>query len=193
MGPAKRFDSSGFTLVELLVGVVITGILAIMAFRFYNVTNQQAITQVEISEMQQANRACLDEICTALRSAGFGLSSPPAYTINGDSLALFSRRDSVGVDTVQYFLDEFTDTEYSEKISGLVDGMKYYKLMKKTNSDDADIFADNITQLLFTKISDNLVAVTLEVQATRPDGTFQSNSGFRTFINTERAVIRNAK
>ena len=193
MTKRMAFNTLGFTIIELLVGMLITGILAMMAFRFFNVTNQQAVTQVEISEMQQGNRACLDEICTALRSAGFGLSSPPAYLISGDSLSLFSRRDSVAIDTVSYFLAEFTETEYAERISGDIGGTKYHKLMKKVNSANADIFADNITDLRYTPISSNLIAVTLEVQTTKRDPNYQDNNGFRTFINTERAVLRNVK
>ena len=188
-----RINRRGFTLIELLVTILITGILAVMAMRFYTVTNQQAQTQVEISEMQQVNRACLDELCTALRSAGFGLAAGPAFKVNGDSLYIFARRDSVATDTVLYFLDEFTDTEYAERIVGHVDGMKVYKLMKRLNSNPPEIFADYITQLLYTQITPKLMAVTVEVQTAKVDKSFSVNDGFRTFINTERVVVRNVK
>ena len=193
MSRQSKINQSGFTLIELLVTIFITGILAVFAMRFYTVTNQQAQTQVEISDMQQLNRACLDEIGTALRSAGFGLETTPAFKINGDSLYVFNRRDSVAIDTVLYFTEEFTDAEYADKVMGYVDGMKIYKLMKKINSNSAEVFADYLTDLRYTEISPKLLAVTVEVQTAKADKTFSDNNGFRKFINTERVVVRNVK
>jgi len=80
---------AGFTLIELIISLALTGIIAFTAFKFYASLNQQALSQQEISDIQQTNRACLEELSTALRSAGSGLTTSPAYAVSNDSLSVY--------------------------------------------------------------------------------------------------------
>lgn len=175
-------------MVELLIALFLTGIVATASMQFYSSINQQMLSQEEICNIQQLNRACLEEIGSNLRSAGFGLSGD-SYDINGDSLTIY-KRGTAQVDTIQYFLEEFDDSEYG-KMPGLVEGTSVFKLMKQTNSDAAQPFADYLTDLRFTVINSNLVAITLEIISSKRDETFNENGGFRTFTNTERVALRN--
>ena len=182
---------AGFTFVELMISLVLTGIIAFAAFRFYASLNQQALSQQEISDIQQTNRACLEELSTALRSAGSGLVTSPAYEVSSDSLSVY-RQAAGGVDTVLYFLQAIDD---SSLVAMGIDGSSNttpHWLMKQENSSAPQIYADCITDLHYTVINPRLVAITIEVQTTKADDTFEQNNGFRTFINTERVVVRNA-
>ena len=183
-------SSRGFTFIELLIALFLTGIITFAALQFYTSINQQSFSQQEMADIQQMNRACLEEISTSLRSAGYGLSTHTAYDVAVDSLFVYMRRDHP-VDTIAYFLEEFTLEEYAELMGQNTSGTPVYKLMRKINSDTAQVFADYLTDLRFTVISTKLVAVTLETQAARPDETFQQNNGYRRFTNTDRVVVRN--
>ena len=187
---SRIYNRRGFTLTEVLVATGLTALLGVAAMHFYSSMNQQVVSQQEISEMQQINRACLDEIAASLRSAGYLLSSHPAYEIAGDSLYVYYRGVNP-VDTVLYFLEEFTDAEYDSMMVGRPAEVYVYKLMKQVNADAPVVFADYITRVLYTPIGTRTIAVTLEVQTSKADATFPENSGFRTFINTERVVLRN--
>jgi hypothetical protein len=146
------------------------------------------LSQEEMLNIQQLNRVCLEEIGSNLRSAGYGVTGD-GYNINGDSLAIY-KRGAAKIDTVQYFLKEFTDAEYAT-MTGLVNGTSVYKLMKQSNAAAPQEFADYVTDLRYTEISSDLIAVTLETITTKRDETFKQNGGFRTFTNTERVALRN--
>jgi len=182
---------AGFTLIELIISLALTGIIAFTAFKFYASLNQQALSQQEISDIQQTNRACLEELSTALRSAGSGLTTSPAYAVSNDSLSVYMQAAG-GVDTVLYFLQEIDDSVYTAMGIDGSSGMVVHWLMKQENSSAAQIYADCITDLRYTVINPRLVAITIEVQTTKADDTFKQNNGYRTFINTERVVVRNA-
>lgn len=188
----SRWRDRGFTIIELLIALLLTGVLALAAFQFYASINQQVIAQQEFADIQNLNRACLDELSTALKSAGFGLADiHPAYDIVGDSLYVFVA-DSAKVDTQLYFMSEFTDAEYTAKLGGQPSGMTVFNLMKQDNSGSPVVYADFLTDLRFTIINPRLVAITVEITSAIPDDTYQPNNGYRTFINTERVVVRNA-
>ncbi len=185
---SRLSNSRGMTLAEVLIAVFLTGIIALGAMQFYSSFNQQMLSQEEMVNIQQINRVCLEEIGSNLRSAGFGISGD-AYDVNGDSLIIY-KRGGAQVDTIQYFLEEYDDTDYAN-MPGLVEGTSVFWLMKQTNSDSAQQFADYLTDLRFTVISSDLVAITLETIASKRDETFNENGGFRTFTNTERVALRN--
>lgn len=183
-------NSSGFTLLEMLIALAIMAFVTLAAFEFYKMAHQQVLTQQEISDLQLSNRNCLEEIATNLRKGGYLLDGHPPYGISGDSLFVYFS-DTKPVDTILYYLEELSDTDYKQLMMGHVDGMPVYKLYKKVNSESAVVFADDVTLLQFTVINAQLIAITLETQAMAVDNTFPTNNGFRTFINTERVVLRN--
>ena len=182
--------SKGFTFIELLIALFLTGIITFAALQFYTSLNQQSFSQQEMADIQQMNRASLEEISTTLRSAGYGLDTHAPYRVTDDSLFVYLRQDHP-VDTIAYYLEEFNLEEYQELMGENTSGTPVYKLMRKVNSDTAQVFADYLIDLRFTAISSKLVAVTLETQAARPDETFALNNGYRRFTNTDRVVIRN--
>lgn len=188
---------SGFTLIELLIAALITAVLAAAAFQFYVTMQQQVTTQKDISDMQQISRSCLQEIGKNLRMAGYMLpAAHPAYEIPTPTeiwiyIGIGDLSDPDPVDTVKYFLQEYTSAEYAD-VPFLPTGMQLFKLMKQEDSwVDPEVFADFITMISFTPIGTSEMAITLEVQTAKGDETFSLNDGFRTFLNTERITMRN--
>lgn len=188
------FGNRGFSLLELLIAVFITGIVAASAFHFYVTMNQQVITQQEISDMQQMSRATLQEISRTVRLAGYMVPSYEPFEINGDSLTVcysfFDTLDQPGY--VTYFLQEYDAGDYA-KILDRPDDMTLYKLFKQTNANTPEVFAELVTSIQYIPIGSDSsgMAITLEVQVSKGDQTFSDNDGFRTFSNTERVTMRN--
>lgn len=182
-------NNHGFTLVEVLIAVFITGILATASFQFYSKTGHQSEVQYDVSEMRHLCRASIFDIRKTLRSAGYMLTGHAPFEIKGDSLLVYYS-DTQPVDTIIYFLQEFSDTAYA-KVPGLVAGMKLYNLMKQLNNGQPVIFADYITEVNFSLMDPSNVLVSLTTQVPRGDDTYQSNYGFRKFTISERVNIRN--
>lgn len=183
--------TKGFSLIELLVAVLITGIIAASAFHFYIQMNQQVITQQEISDMQQSSRASLQDIATTLRMAGYMVPSHDPWVINGCSLTVYySFTDTMdSVDSITYFLEEFSEAEYSA-LAFRPANTKLHKLIKQVGT-QASVFTDFVTSISYFPITASEMAVTLEVQTSLGDESYQDNEGFRSFINTERVTMRN--
>ncbi len=194
----RKRRQTGFSILELMIALLITGIIATAAFQFYITMNQNVITQQEISEMQQICRCSLQEISKTVRMAGYLLKqvSPghPAYEVIDDTLFVYVGWVEAGctddIDTTRYFLSEFSGAEYSD-VPGLPAGMQIYKLMIQQDSDTAEVYADFVQSIMFTELGGEEMAITMNVQAARADETFFDNNGFRTFSNTERVSLRN--
>lgn len=180
----------GLSLLELLIAALITGIMATAAFSFYSKMHIQAETQYQISECQLMCRSSMSEMRKTLRMAGYKITGHPFYEINGDSLSIYYS-DTQPVDTVIYFLQEFSASDYLE-YPGLPGGVSMYRLMKQINSDPPAIFTDFIVDISFTAVNAANVDISITAHTTRSDDTYNLNSGYRTFTLAERVNVRNA-
>lgn len=198
----KKLNSSrGFTLIEVLIASIITGVITAAAFQFYVRIHSQSEAQHELSEAQHLARASLHEIKRTLRMAGYKLpAGHDPFTVSGDTLVVYMQ-GTQPVDTIVFHLEEFTDLEYSA-VSNLPDGQQLWKLMKQTNSDQPQIFADYLTGIRYTQLSVSSLQVSLQVQTAREDLSRDVSSGsvqvdgdgttnFKTVLLTERIKIRN--
>ena len=183
-------NSRGISLLELLIAALITGMMSTAAFKFYSQMHIQSETQYEISEIQLMARASMSEMRKTLRMAGYKIASPPFYEINGDSLSIYFS-DTQPVDTVIYFLREFSAADYL-KYPGLPQGTKMYQLMKQINSAPPAIFTDFIEEISFTVFDAANVDISITAHTSRSDDSYEFNSGYRTFSLKERVNIRNA-
>jgi prepilin-type N-terminal cleavage/methylation domain-containing protein len=189
--PIKRLRNCqrGFSILEVIIAALITGILATSAFHFYTKMHGQSETQFNVSEMQQLCRTSLYDIRRTLLQAGFKLSAHPPYEIVGDTLSVYYC-NTQPVDTIQYYLVEFDAGEYAQVPDRPV-GIELYKLVKKVNSEAAAIYADYITDIDYNQIDSANIIVTISVQAMRSDDDYASNSGFRVYSLSERIKVRN--
>ncbi len=185
----KAGDCRGFTLLEALIAVFISGLVIAASFQFFTKVSHQSEVQYDVSEMQNLCRISMSEIRKTLRSAGYMLAGHPPYEINGDSLSVYYA-GTQPVDTTLYFLEEYPDSAYLS-IPGLPSGMLLYDLMKQTNSDPPAICADFVSNMAFTQMDPSNILVSITTQVPRGDDTYSTNNGFRTFSLTERVNMRN--
>lgn len=80
----KSSTNSGFTLVEVLVALAITGFVTSAVFETFRVQNQNYLAQDDITNIQQNSRATIDELTRQIRQAGFGVPGkfPYLYATN---------------------------------------------------------------------------------------------------------------
>ena len=195
-----QMTQSGFTIIEVLIAALITSIIATSTFTFYIRLHNQSENQYEISEAQNFARASLYDIDKELRMAGYKIpDTHNPFTISGDTLIIY-KQGTQPVDTIMYYLEEFTENEYAD-MSDLPSDKKMYKLMKKENSTVAQIFADYLSGIQFTQLTGSSINISLEVQTSLPDhsreyahaedGQIDFHSGYTTVTLTQRVKIRN--
>jgi prepilin-type N-terminal cleavage/methylation domain-containing protein len=73
--PISPRNRSGFTLVELMVGMVVFSIIVGFLFVLYARDQRAEATSLDLAEAQQNARTALDVIARELRSAGYGLDN----------------------------------------------------------------------------------------------------------------------
>jgi prepilin-type N-terminal cleavage/methylation domain-containing protein len=75
---------SGFTLVELLIALLMTGVLATAGYGVYLSQHEGWIIQEQVSTMQQNARAGMHELEIRIRMAGYGIPGgfEPIYAAN---------------------------------------------------------------------------------------------------------------
>jgi prepilin-type N-terminal cleavage/methylation domain-containing protein len=180
----KLCSRAGFTLLEVLIALFLTGVLSTAAFRFYCDMNNHCLTQEEISDMQQNSRATLQELSRTLRMAGYKIGTHVPYKISNDSLWVFFS-DSLPVDTVLYYLEDEPSVDGGESQSK--------NLMRKRNSNDPALFTEHIEGLSYSLINSSTVEIRLEVKTTKADENFAQADGFRTIELAERVHLRNVR
>jgi prepilin-type N-terminal cleavage/methylation domain-containing protein len=82
----ERKNVDGFTLVELLIVLLITGLVVSAGYGLHLNQHQGWIVQEQISDMQQNARAAMHELETRIRMAGYALPGglQPIYAANTD-------------------------------------------------------------------------------------------------------------
>ena len=169
-------NNRGITLVEILIGSLMSLIIAASLMEFYISQHNQWITQEKISDMQQNSRAVLEELTRQIRWAGFGISLQPYYQINGDTLVLFTK-PGANVDTIRFYIDNSNSL--------------HPNLVKKMDTNPAQLFAENISQISFAQLGSGAIQVSFTAREDRPDEDYASNSGYRTRQVTSRIKLRN--
>ena len=171
----KIKDEKGMTLVELLVALLLTFIVASAALEFYASQHNQWLAQTDISDMQQNARALLDELSRNIRSAGYGIIvNHPSVRVTSDTLIIF-RNDSTKIDTIQYYIC-FEDALHPN-------------LVKQINQDSPQVFAEDIESVRFMR-SGALITVRLVAREGRRDPEY-SGDGYRRRTLVARAEVRN--
>lgn len=122
-------NERGFTLVELLVGLLAAAAITYAAMSLYVTEHKQLLVQEQISDMQGNIRSATEMLASAVRKAGFNLpetlyplethdTSPDTITVTFDSGALD------GVKSIYDMADPTDELRcaHGDDISGLKDG-----------------------------------------------------------------------
>jgi type II secretory pathway pseudopilin PulG len=181
-------SNSGFTLVELLIAGLMASIISFAGFEFYSKMHNSTLTQEDVADMQLTGRNTLEEIAKTLGNAGFKVAGT-GYEILGDSLKVYSR-GAAQIDTVTYYVREFTDGEYA-LVAGATADTKFCKLMRKLNNAAAVEFSTNVKSLAYNVITPNTIDIVLTLYAGRTDDDYSVSDGFRTLTATQRVYLRN--
>ncbi|HOP06646.1 MAG TPA: prepilin-type N-terminal cleavage/methylation domain-containing protein [candidate division Zixibacteria bacterium] len=185
----KRFNSKGYTILELLISLAMTSVIALAGYKFYASMHNSALTQEEISDLQQNSRNVLQEIARTARMAGYKVGGHTPYEISGDSLAIYFNQTQP-VDTVLFFLEDYADADMMT-VNGLTESNRPKRLMRKVNSDAAIPYSDLVRSISYNAPTSNSLEITLVVQTSKADESFVRNSGVRTYTFTERVIMRN--
>ena len=146
----KHFlNQRGISLIEILIGSLISLIIA---------------------------AAAMAELTRQVRSAGYGMTIPPYYSISGDTLTVF-RKPGADVDTIRFYISR-SDTLHPN-------------LLKKVDTQAAQLFAENITQITFTQLGTGALQVTFTAREARKDEDYAFIKGYRTRQLTTRIKLRN--
>lgn len=85
-------NAKGFTLLETLISLVITGIVTASIMNVYLTSHKNYIIQEDITDIQQNARASIDELARQIRLAGYelplGIEGIEAYDTNPDTIIL---------------------------------------------------------------------------------------------------------
>ncbi|MBD3170798.1 MAG: hypothetical protein GF307_15080 [candidate division Zixibacteria bacterium] len=166
---------SGYTVIELLIAALLTGIVTFYAMDAYLDQHQQYLIQEDVSDMQQRGRAAIDEIAFNLRQAGFNTpDSVENFSIGYDPVGPDTLTLNHHGDDIIYYIDE------SDSL--------HPNLMKSTNG-NVEMFADDIEDMEFTALASDLIEVTVVTKSTRKDEAIAKDYRRRTY--TMRVKVRN--
>lgn len=80
-------NNRGFTLVELLLAMAISGVVAVAAYSVFISSTWSSRTQEEVAEVQQNVRVAMDRLTKDIRTAGYGLPvSPTSLDFGGGNV-----------------------------------------------------------------------------------------------------------
>lgn len=73
--------NAGFTLVEMLIAVAISGVVGMAALTVYTSSTRTTTAQTDLTQVQQNVRAAMDRLTQHTRSAGFGLPERESFSL----------------------------------------------------------------------------------------------------------------
>lgn len=73
--------NAGFTLVEMLIAVAISGVVGMAALTVYTSSTRTTTAQTDLTQVQQNVRAAMDRLTQHTRSAGFGLPERETFSL----------------------------------------------------------------------------------------------------------------
>jgi len=180
----------GFSVLEVLIAALITGIITSAAFNFLVTMQNESEAQQSLSEAQLLCRNSLMDIKKNLRMAGYKVGNHAAYEVSADTLWVYLRQTQP-VDTIMYYLEEFDDGDYAG-MPDLPESRHVYRLLRKTNSGAPQEFADCILSLFYDLTDSTNVVVRLTSQTPMPDEDYPFFNGYKSYTLSERVKIRNA-
>jgi type IV pilus assembly protein PilW len=182
---SKLKNTAGFTLMEILVSMTIGLVVLAGVAGTFTLHTRQNNAEEQIVQMQQNVRAALDLMGREIQMAGY---KPAGGTFNGiqtstaTTLRIKLDLDGSGVET-----DGSTDD-----ISYAFDGSTGLITRTLNNGGSSATLADNITAFTFAYLDANgastttntavrRVTINVTARTARPDPSFTSNGGYRTY------------
>ncbi len=191
MSYPRRLSKDGFSLIELMVSIAISGIaLAAITTTFVSQSQSYDI-QEQLVEMQQNARAAMDIMTREIRMAGFSPTGTSFDGVHHHSDKIHIRADLNGNGT---YNDENEDIKYSyDSVNYLIE--RDAKLGKQT-------FAENIQDLTVSYFDYNgnptttsaeihQIQITITARTAEVGRDYSDNDGYRTYKLTSLITPRN--
>jgi type IV pilus assembly protein PilW len=115
--------SNGFTLVELMITVAISGIIIAAIYSAYITQHRTYLAQEQVAEMQQNNRAAIDMIAREIRMAGYDPTKAAGAGITIASVGQISFTQDTNGDTDTTDSGERIDIGFNVADDALRDGV----------------------------------------------------------------------
>ncbi len=183
MRPIRRLihrlhsERRGISILEMLIATLLSAMVITAALEFYVTQHHAWLMQGDVSDVQHNARACLDEIATQLRMAGYGLPpGHPPFTIGQDSLAIYARGDST-VDTTVYYVT------YIDSLNPV--------LVRDLPGTGPKVYSDGIENLTVAQTGASLLQVTLVARSHRTEMELLGGDGYRRRQLTTEVRARN--
>jgi type IV pilus assembly protein PilW len=188
MDNARASSSSkiaGFTLIELIVSMALSlAVLAAIAGTF-TVQTRQNSAEEQLAQMQQSVRGALDLMIREIQMAGY---KPAGGSFNGiETSTATTLRIKLDLDSSGVASDGATDD-----ISYSYDSATGLLTRTLNNGGSSATLADNITAFSFsylnasgaatnTNTAVRRVTVNITARTARPDPSYATNNGYRTY------------
>jgi type IV pilus assembly protein PilW len=145
------FDKKGVTLIELLIGLIISGIVVAGFYRLFITQTKTYAVQDQIAEVQQGIRSSMEILLRDLRMTGFdddnihstvAITNPIAYPLKDDAI------------TVNYEYYDKSTSRYEKYAVAYWRETNSSRLIRQRITDDVggpkDILLENVGALNFT-------------------------------------------
>jgi type IV pilus assembly protein PilW len=176
----------GFTLVELLIAMVLTGVVTTAVYSAYRSQQQAYVKQSDACLVQQNLRAAIYHLERSIRMAGF---NPKVRPIDVGFAGVVSETQDLTVDpvTLTYDLNE----------TGVLDADEVYVFQRNATTNTLDLtqggptqtLAESITALTFTFLDSNNNPSTANIASVII--TITGSRGTHTSTLTSRVFCRN--
>lgn len=180
----------GFTLIEMMVALVISGILALSLYNLYIFQSETHTVQEQISDMQQNARIAMDMISRDVRMAGF---NPSGATFVGLACSTSQIQIKADLNGNGNTTDLNEDITYSLDTSNALNP----KIKRKNStSGTAQDFAENISSFSVTPVlqSGTTVGASISITArTRKKDRGFTGDGYHRITITSDMTARNIR
>jgi type IV pilus assembly protein PilW len=204
---AMKWDR-GFTLTELMVSLVISGVLMTAVYAVFNSQQKSYAVQDQLASAHQNLRGAMNLMVKEIRMAGLDpLRDPTAGITQAEQNKIVFRMRQDSNDDGQVDEDDtLKEITYSLYDSGIDADVAKDDLGRKVGAGSNQPVAQNIGALDFVYLDGDrnplafpildlrnirAVQITLVAKTAKPDPAFKQNGGFRTRTLTEQVVCRN--
>ncbi len=178
---------NGFTLVELMIAMAVGLVVLAAVYSLFIFQNKRYSIEEQIVEMQQNARAAMTTMVREIRMAGYDPNFDAASKVMTAAPTTFSftTDDSSNNSTITYAFDSTN-----------------LKITRNINLGGGQPLAENIQSLAFTYYdADGTVTstpsvvkgvlITITARTSKPDSSYSSNGGYRTYALSSMVRPRN--
>jgi len=188
----SRNIENGFTLVELIVSIAISGIVLAAITATFISQSRSYDAQAQINGMQQAARVAMDMITREVRMAGydptsssnFGIvaCSATSIQITADVLVPADGLTTGANEDITYSFDDPND-QILRETETLVENIEFFNFDCLVST-DPDVVAATVADILSVRI-------TITATTAKSDPNYTPNGGYRTYTLTSLITPRN--